>query len=107
MTKLIILAALLFTSCAIEGPECSNATFSLTAWIGETGLIRISYESEVKGYELLVGCPEQQGYEPETWQILDRNENKTWADWAITRECSPEYIMVRSLDGRIEKTIRL
>ena len=106
MRIVIFICLFLFTSCAIEGPECTKATFSLTAWIGETGLIRISYESEVKGYELLVGCAEQ-GYEPETWTLLDRNETKTWADWAITRECSPEYIMVRSLDGRIEKTIRL
>lgn len=107
MKLLLLTGLLLLMSCAVEGPDCSTARYSLTAWVGETGMIRISYESELPGYELLTGCPEAQGYEPETWILLDHNENKTWAEWAITRECSPEFIMVKSLDGQIEKTIRL
>lgn len=107
MKKVVLAMAILITSCSIDGPICSNATFSLTAWQNESGMLRISYESELKGYELSTGCEPMPNYLPDTWKVLDTNDTKGWAEWSIQRECTPEYIRVRSLDGQIEKVLKL
>lgn len=105
--RLLPILILLLSSCAIEGPVCSSETFSLTAWQNESGMIRISYESELPGYELWIGCSSVPNYPPETYKRLDYKEDKTWAEWSITRHCTPMHIKVNSLDGRIEKEVKL
>jgi hypothetical protein len=105
----LILTLFIITSCAIEGHDCEQATYSLSVWEAHSygPVIHISYRSEINGYELSTACPEVYNTLPDAYIIIDRKENKNWAEWAITRECSPQYIRVRSLNGEIEKTISI
>jgi len=100
-----ILILTLISSCAIEGEDCSNATYKLVVWENESKMIQISYESSVKGYKLYTGCSLLPNYPPEVFNLLDSNTTKNWAEWSIQRECTPEYIRVSN--GQIEETIRI
>lgn len=104
---LSLLLILTLGSCSIEGPECSNATYSLVAFEADNGMLHVSYRSEIPGFELSTGCATPDGHLPDTYTVLEKSETKNWAEWATTRVCSPQYMRVRSLDGKIEKIVRL
>lgn len=103
---LLWILLLVFTSCAIEGPDCTGDGITIVANDNPSALdpqIRISYSSHVKGYELYTGCSD--GTYPPEWKLLDKNETKNWAEWVIVRECKPEYIRV--VNGNVEKIIKI
>lgn len=102
MKTFILFLILLLISCDKE-QYCSNANYSLVVWevVESNNMIRVSYESDVFGYMLYTRCP------PEGFIEVGTDPTRSWAEWSLTRRCSPMEIKIVSLDGRIEEVVKI